>query len=251
MEDMENKVSEGGEAALKPSFKQKVENFWYHYKWHTIAAIFAIIVLTVCTLQMCRKTSYDVHITYAGYYEIERVGSGGSSPYSEAVTSFSRLCEDFDGDGEINISLQTLFVVSDEEREMLIGNDGKLEINEALVKEDTDTLKSELIYGDQYVFFVSESIFREYEAAYEGTLFLPLGEYATENDDFVFASENKTGVYLNSLEISRLPILSDMPEDTIVCMRALSEVSQVFGKAQNEENYRRGIEVIKNIFEFK
>jgi hypothetical protein len=45
-------------------------------------------------------------------------------------------------------------------------------------------------------------------------------------------------------------VLCDLPDDTVVCIRELSEVSQIFGKSQNEENYRRGIEVIKNFFAY-
>ena len=258
MEDIEKSGAEqasgGGDTALeKPSFKARFDNFWYHYKWHTIVALFLIVTISVCSIQMCRRTTYDIHITYAGYYEIERGSVGGSSPYNEAVTSFKKLCEDFDGDGEINVSLETLFVVSEAEKEMLIGSDGKFEINEALVKEDTDTLSSILVYGDRYLFFVSESVYMQYEneEAFGGKLFLPLGEYASGNTECVFVTDSKTGVYLNSLAISKLLVLCDLPDDTVICVRAQDELSQVFNKSKNEENYRRAVEVIKNIFEYK
>ena len=163
MEEKETSAGGGDIVARRQSFKEWLENFWYHYKWHSIVAIFLIITVTVCSVQMCSRVTYDIHITYAGYHEIKRTGAGGISPYGEAVTSLSKLCGDFDGDGEVNLSLTTLFVVNEAEKEALLGGGDKLEINEALVREDTNTLKSELLYGDQYVFFLSESIFREYE----------------------------------------------------------------------------------------
>ena len=248
---MEKNVTDGnGAAVMKQSFKEKIENFWYHYKWHSIVAVFLLFTLSICTLQMCQRTSYDIHITYAGYYEVKRTGAGGSSPYHEAVASLSKIAEDFDGDGKINVSLDTLFIVNEEEAKILLeGTTGKEIINEALVKEDKETLQTEIVYGDKYIFFLSESLFREYEETFDGKLFRKLGEYAKENSALRFASEEKTGVYLNSLEISGLPVLCDLPDDTVICMRELSEVSQIFGKAQNEENYRRGIEFIKNLFE--
>ena len=79
---------------------------------------------------------------------------------------------------------------------------------------------------------------------------MPLEEFAKDNPDCKFVSESKTGVRLDSLKIKSLPVLSDLPVDTVICLRKLSEVSQTFGKAQNEENYRRGVEFIKNIFNY-
>ena len=47
------------------------ENFWYHYKFHTIAVVFAVFVLTVGILQLVGKTNPDIYIMYAGekFYE--------------------------------------------------------------------------------------------------------------------------------------------------------------------------------------
>lgn len=249
MEELE-KNAPGDTKVIKPPLRERFDNFWYHYKWHSIVAIFLIVAILICTLQMCTRTSYDIHLTYAGYHEIKRTAPGGSSPYNEAVTSLSKLCEDFNGDGEIHISFQTLFVVNEEEKDMLVGDDKNLQITESLVREDTDTLRSELVYGDQYVFLLSERLFKEYESAFEGALFRSLEEFSEGNTECVFASGTKTGVYLSSLKISSLPVLCDLPDDTVVCIRELSEVSQIFGKSQNEENYRRGIEVIKNFFAY-
>lgn len=248
------RISDGGgsEGAVirKPPMKERLENFWYHYKWHTLVAIFLVITLTVCSLQMCQKTSYDIYITYAGYYEIERNGSGGSSPYNEAVTSLSRLAEDFDGDGKINVNLQTLFVVNEAEKSALLKENENYEINETLVREDSETLQTALVFGEHYICLLSERLYKEYDSTFEGELFISLSEYKNASGEAVFLGENETGVYLNSLAISGLPVLCDLPDDTVLCVRKLSEVSQTFGKAKNEENYKRSIEMLENIFSY-
>ena len=43
------------------------ENFWYHYKFHTIAALFGIFVLVVGILQLTGKTNPDIYIMYDCY----------------------------------------------------------------------------------------------------------------------------------------------------------------------------------------
>ena len=53
MENLEN--TEGtpyvdpNEIKRPTSFKAWVENYWYHYKWHTLGGIFLVAVLAVMT----------------------------------------------------------------------------------------------------------------------------------------------------------------------------------------------------------
>ena len=55
-----------GDAAVKSGWQAWLENFWYHYKWHTIASVFVLLVVTIITVQMCTRTTYDAYIVYAG-----------------------------------------------------------------------------------------------------------------------------------------------------------------------------------------
>ena len=55
-----------GEVKIKSKLTERIENFFYHYKWHTLIALFLIFTITVCTLQTCQKSSYDAYIMYAG-----------------------------------------------------------------------------------------------------------------------------------------------------------------------------------------
>ncbi len=247
--EMEEKKIDGGEITARSGFVSWLDNFWYHYKWHTIAALFVLITGVVITLQMCTRTSYDIHIVYAGNHEIRRTGTG-ASPYSEAVASLNRLSGDYDGDGEVNVDFINLFVVNEEERDALIGSAPGLKINETLVKEDTDTLENNMIVGDYYIFFLSRRLYLEYSAELDGALLASLEPYTKEGADYEFVSEDKTGIYLRSLNISRLPTLSELPEDTVICMRKLSPVASVFGKKQNEKNFKNSEEVMKNILAF-
>ena len=112
----EKDMSSGGGAPLgKPSAKERIENFWYHYKWHSIVAVFVIIAILVCSLQMCSKDSYDVYILYAGDHEIKRTAEGGSVPeYQRMLTALERVTPDHDGDGKITVGFNSLLALSAE-----------------------------------------------------------------------------------------------------------------------------------------
>ena len=55
---------------VNTKFSEWLDNYWYHYKWHTIAVLFAIFVVVICTFQMCRRTVTDIQIMYAGNEDI-------------------------------------------------------------------------------------------------------------------------------------------------------------------------------------
>ena len=245
--DERNEKNEGEIKINSPLF-EKLENFWYHYKWHSIVAVFLVIAITVLSLQMCQKTEYDAHILYAGTHEISHSSTDGEAPYYVATGSLKRVVGDFNDDGAVNVSLLNLFVLNDAEIEAaLAGTEGK-EINESLILEDTETLKNTLLFGEYYVCFLSERLFLEYDAQYEGALFSEVADYI---GDVECETVSGRGVYLRSLAYYDLPEICNLPEDTVVCLRKLSEVSTLFGKAENEKNFHRGEIIFKNIISYE
>ena len=97
---------------IKPTytFKQKLENFWYHYKWHTIITLFVLIVGIVLVVQLASKPKYDIYIMYAGEHYFDTADSSDTSPYREAISAIKRVSEDFDGNGEVSVSFSHLYI---------------------------------------------------------------------------------------------------------------------------------------------
>ena len=91
----ENRPTDGPESGVRRFFAF-VENFWYHHKFGTLVTIFLVIVLLVCTLQMCGKNSYDVHVLYSGPW----FDCAGASRISAIESAFRQFMDDFDGDGQ-------------------------------------------------------------------------------------------------------------------------------------------------------
>lgn len=241
----ENKNTYGADVKMKSPMLEKLENFWYYHKWHTIVAVFLVVAIVVMSLQFCQKTSFDAHIIYAGNHEIVRVSGDGDSPYSNMMSELKLVVPDGDGDGTVNIDFRNLFVVNDEEAEELIAGKDGYEINHALVKEDTDTFYQLMLMSDYYVCFLSERIYNEYSERYDG-IFTPLAPYAADGRSYEYAGD--CGIYLRSIsDFGSLPEFSNLPNDTVVCLRSLSQMS----KSRYQKTFEESEVIIKNILSFE
>lgn len=88
------------ELAVTPkTFKEKLNNFWYHYKIHTILASFLIVVLAVSVTQCARRPKYDLEILYFAYKPAIDAQTLSMGDY------FQKFAEDVNGDGEVNINV--------------------------------------------------------------------------------------------------------------------------------------------------
>ena len=245
----ENNEKISGEVKVTSPFTEKIENFWYHYKWHSIAAVVVVAIITVLILQTCSRVSYDGYVLYAGPYEIKKTSSSGDiAPYSEAISSLKKLCSDYNNDGNVNVTLQNLFVLNDKEAEEMYEINPGQSINTTLVEQDSDSLSQNMLYGDYYVCFLSERLFLEYEAKYNGALFCKVEPYLDAEGEYELCSDR--GIYLRSLQIYSLPEICNLPDDTVVCLRALSEVSSRLNKAENQRSFAMGEELFKNILNY-
>ena len=90
-----------GENKVKPKgLKAKLENFWYHYKYHSIVIFMVFITVAVSLVQCAFKPDYDYKIIVATR------SMTLSTPQMEAITrELNRYGEDLTGDGEVNILL--------------------------------------------------------------------------------------------------------------------------------------------------
>ena len=198
---------ESYDTTVTGGFSKKAENFWYHYKWHTIVAIFIVIVVTVCTMQMCSRTDYDVHVLYAGGKSFGKTAD--SNEYATINDALRIVSEDFDG------------------MESLIAND-----KEAFVNAMTGS-------KEYYLCFLSPEIFAMYDIMLEsgGTPLIALNEYAKADQ----LTESGRGIKLAETDFYKLPGISNLPDDTIICIRTLSAA---FG---DRENYEKSLLLLKNI----
>lgn len=89
------------------TFSEKVKNFWYHYKAHTILSLFMVTALTIGITQCSTRPDYDAEIVLytRNFYSAEQV---------EKLTEFlTPYFDDANGDGEVLIAISDCSYTTD------------------------------------------------------------------------------------------------------------------------------------------
>lgn len=233
--------NEAQAAAVRRPFKERLENYWYHFKWHTLIVIFIITVITVCTVQMCSKRSYDVYIMYVGEHSVDMKGTDGdTSEYEKMLSALERYSDDYNEDGETNIELETLYVPSSAEIAEMENSD--VYVNYAAIKDNTGVFEDNMLHSTYYLCFISYDLYEKY--AKEGA-FLPLTDYCTEGKNYEWADE--CGIYLSSLPSYEREGLRNLPADTVVCLRRIGAISNVFDRGQHKDAHAAAEDVLRNL----
>lgn len=221
----------------KMNFRQRAENYWYHYKWHTLIALFLIVTLTVCSLQLCQKNSYDVYVMYAGGGELDRKSDDGDFPeYQKAVSTLAKYADDYDGDGGVSVGLLSLYAPSQADIDAITASGGNP--NYGLIYDNSGALSDNMLHSDYYLCFLSTEIFLEY-CDKEVGVFDKISDYTAEGKSYEYVGEY--GILLSSLDVYTKDGIKNLPDDTVVCIRRCGAVSTRFDKKTERAYERAGI----------
>ena len=237
-------MSEEKSTGYKMGAREWIENFWYHYKWHSIVAVFLVIAITVSTIQLCQRPDYDIYVMYAGGTELKKTSEGGDTPeYQKAISSLTRYADDYDGNGTTALTLLSLFVPSEEEISQIKEAGG--EVNYSLIYDDSRSLSDNLVFGKYYICLLSESLFLKNSTA-EAQPFDKIEGYLTEGEEYELVGEY--GVRLSSLPIYSRDGIRKLPEDTVLCLRTPSTFFG--GNDANSKEYKMSYDLFCAIVEF-
>lgn len=81
----------------REEFRRKWDNYWYHYKWHTWAAVFIACCMLMYIGDLLRKKDYDINVAYI---------SRSYTNFDEDAIFEKRVAEyvpDYNGDGESTV----------------------------------------------------------------------------------------------------------------------------------------------------
>ena len=236
---MDEKLNTGEIHREKRGFFLWLDNFWYHYKWHSLIALFLVFTVTVCTLQMCQKESYDIQILYAGEHAFSRRSDDADKPeYNKARDTLSQFVKDYDGDGEKNISFRDLFIPKEEQ----MGSLTESEYRRAY--DDRTNLNTLLVSGEYYLLFLSPEIYVDYSA--ESGRLANLKPFVNEGTPLEYYDDTGTAVYLSSTALYSLSGFSDLPSDTLICVRS-ANFSSHLNKKKNQKSYEKAVETVTKI----
>ncbi len=229
-----------GEVKIKLPVSEKLSNFWYHYKWHTIVTAFILIVLTVVTVQFCTREKYDINILYAGDKAISSRSSDGDIPErTKFINSFSSIVPDFDDNGEVSIGFKSLYAPDEEELERLRAEGA--DTAESLRSEDNETLSSLIASSDYYLLLLDYAVFER--LATETVMISSADPYLGNWQNEVVRVGNSSGVYLSDTKFAEYEGLSSLPADTVLCIKH----TNAFASKSDEQKREEAIEVFKKI----
>lgn len=221
----EEKYKEQG-IQVQSKFLKWLDNYWYHYKWHTILIGFFAFVMIVCFVQCSTAEDHDVTVCFSGneiFLENE---------YAEIKKVLGDVCPfDANQDGDNTAAFKTISAFSGEQLEAQftyyyeetdewkLDKDG-MNLYRSTNVENIDNVRSYVMTGDCAIWFVSPFI---YEECFK--------ELITET---VKLSET---VLYRDYDVIKL-----MPEDTLVVL--LRPVMGAYSKDQaykQAESYYRAI----------
>ena len=216
-----------------------LDNFWYHYKWPTIIALVAALIVTVCVLQMCnREKEGDVGIVLAGPYGFTDNGEG----YEALMACLSTyLPQDYDGDGARRITAATYSIYSEEQ--ILALREKEIPINTAENSQYYNDFFNYLKLGEAAVLFLDPFLFEE--LAENNGYLIPLEEsFDTLPEGSLTAGkegeEKPYGVRLGDTALYRNnAAVRVLPEDTVICLLAPFAI----GKNDDPAEYQKSVDL--------
>lgn len=239
-ENSENRPDkESGGDIVMPTERQHgkvwrfLDNFWYHHKWKTIIGLFFLIVIVVCTVQMCSKESQksDLVVVCAGPYGFTTNGEG-----LENLQKYLSVClpEDFDKNGEKRVSVVSYTIYSEEQIKAM-------DRDAAAIASHNNSPNYQSFYqhlgtGEFSVAFVDPFLYEELAAKNECLIDITavFGK-SPENGLYKTLANGTTvcyGIRLGDSALYENNALKVLPEDTVLCLVG----SAYFGNDRDYEN---------------
>ena len=224
------------EEKIRMTFVQKLENYWYHYKWHTLFGIFMVIIFGVCITQCASKTEPDAMVLYAGRLKNMITPSEDyREPSFESI-----LDEDYNGDGEKIAEVFQLIIPIAE-----IGGEYELDDKAAQTNNsEYQRFYTEIATGNCVIYMLHPLL---YEDVKEKGILRPLSEVLDEVPDYAV---DEYGIPISELIAYRRTALRYYPEDCIICIRHERKKGSGAITYDDPEMYENCVKFFNDVIEY-
>lgn len=190
----------------------RLENFWYHHKWHAGIIIGAVIIAAVFIIQALSHKTPDVYIMYAG------PGSMVGRQYEKFEETVKSVMDDYDKNGYCAISFTDNTYLTKEQidarRKMGLNID--VNANSAAY----ERFQMEIGSGEHMLCMLDPALYEEVKAV-QG--FVPLTEVF---GDMPKGAVDEYGIRLGDTEFYKSnPDIGFLPADTVLAMRVKPHLS--------------------------
>ena len=200
----------------KMNFRQWVANFWYHYRWQFIFSVIAASFILIAAFQFVFRIMPDASFLYVGSF------SPGENTCKALVASAEeRFAEDYNGDGKTHADIRTIVLSDDLD---LLNRREQIEANKAFQR-----YSQEILAGDDCFLLLSPYFYDELEAS---------GALVSLYEIYGFWPEIASyhcGFRLKDTPLGKTGGFSDLPDDTMICLKYAGAVGGDMSFDQREE----------------
>jgi len=192
--------------------KGKVENFWYHYKWHTIGSILAAAFVIFFIVNIATKVKYD--------YRVMLITSKPVMEQTSAIieTGLNKYAINLNGDKRENTSVMSVEMNAESEN-----------ANPQMVQANVTKYMAELTTGEIIIFIVDKI---NYDKNIENEVFADKnGETATPDTPI----EN-VAYPIKDTSIGRALAEQNLENDYYICFRVYSDKDPSKESAKDKNN---------------
>lgn len=196
-------------------FKNKVENYWYHYKWQTLGALFLIATIVICCVQCSKRENPDI---VALLYIEQNVSDFTTEDLEYEIEKYMT---DVNGDGEVICQVVNL---------SSSGGTGNYAIDKS------QRLLSEVINGENFFYIVDKN---GYDFFYNQDMdIFDSGDFCNQ--------KGINGWNWDESEVQKAMEIHDLPDDMYFCVRKLYETNDSKKKRDTKAEIETVIENIAN-----
>lgn len=197
------------------SFKEKIKNFWFHYKWTVLLCSFFAVAITFLTIQGITKERYDATVLFCTHRPFMQ------SSIDNIETKLGEYFSDVDNNGKINIALYQAYYK--EEPDDYIATDDAMRTR----------IIAEIASGENCLFIMEEDILSDLS---KRGAFLDLRE--------IFDIKSDKAVYGISLKDSRIFSNEDFEKTRENYYMAI----RIYKKGTSKESYNAQLDALKKIY---
>ena len=237
---MDNKLDDLG---MNSSFMQKLQNYWYHYKIHTIAGLFVLIFLIVCISQCAGKVSPDSQIVYIGP---KTMTADNMKDLDESLSKI--LNKDFNEDGKIYVDYSEYTLLS--ESQAIEAIEDKMMYDAGFQQTVRKQVDMEITNGDCVIYLMDPSVYLDYVG---DSVFMPLSEaLGYELPQELLYNEDGYAFKLSELDAYKwYNGIGDLPANTLVAVKNRAIISIRESEKDKEERYSQNLYFLKQLIDYK
>jgi hypothetical protein len=202
------------EVKLPQTFGEKLQNFWYHYKVHTLLTVFIAVVIAITTVQCANREEYDMSVLY---FAFEPTAEG---QIELAEEYFADLATDVNGDGEVKVKIMNCSFNS-ELRDMQYKHTMLSKVQSVVAVERSVTL-----------YVVDEKAVEYFDNAFDESIFE--GELIPLSEDFYKETTIEKVTFPENLKIGLRRISGTAFEGKKEAEESYKEAQKIFAKIKKQ-----------------